>query len=401
MNGNDLYRELLTLLTYPEKFQTAQIEELFETNQEKAIDLVKRHSLENRLYAVLAKFAQNALPDTIKQEFRTKYQNDLARSLQNKELVNRIQSLCENEKITPLYLKGIVLANSVYDSPAERPMVDVDILVKQSEVHKLIVILREMGCRTILPNAGHLGNHIRTINQVSFRLGDSNHLFIDMHYGLFALSSPFIIDVDELLIETTIFDAEHRLHTLNSTEFLLHMCIHHAFLNHYNPMRGILDIVLFMKTHKDTLDWDRILKTASEWRCRNLLILTFGVVNAFVDSDEIPQDLRSLTGRNELSEKVYLIKSSILTRESVPSQSLMFLSELFEAGGWHRTLRMYLRPGRFRQVNSIIHEIYGEGNRKDFTLKSLFYIMNGVIVYFLTRWRNLRVIKLRRWMAKK
>jgi len=70
-----------------------------------------------------------ALPKSVREEWRRAAHGLLARGVQQLDLAGRVLRRLEGAGHRPLPLKGAALAERLYDSVAERPMADVDVLV--------------------------------------------------------------------------------------------------------------------------------------------------------------------------------------------------------------------------------------------------------------------------------
>lgn len=142
------------------------------------------------------------------------------------EKLNKLLKELEKEEIQYILLKGIVLANTVYEHEYTRPFSDIDILVYETDRLKVAQILKRLNYYN--PSGK---DYIVSYAQFTRRLNISKslNLDIDVHLELVGnLIIRSIISVDELFRNhTQLLIGKNECKVISKPYLLLHSCIHY------------------------------------------------------------------------------------------------------------------------------------------------------------------------------
>jgi hypothetical protein len=167
--------------------------------------------------------------------------------------------------IPTMILKGAALTVRYYHDVGLRPMNDFDILVHTDQAADAIDLLMGLGWR---PKRKLLqvvsDNFISLWNAQGFR--DNSGRECDLHWHV--LKECCQEHADDDFWDGAISVTSHDVHTyaLNSTDQLLHVCIHGLSWNPVPPLRWVADAMTIIKTSQAELDWDRLLKQVKKRR---------------------------------------------------------------------------------------------------------------------------------------
>ena len=211
----------------------------------------------------------------------------LANRLRNLRLYSHLTAVLDRlsaQAIDVVVLKGAYLAQTVYADPALRAMSDADLLVRDRDLARAAVALREMGWTQgtservsahQLPTFEHDGVHV------------------ELHWTIEDDGSPFAIDVAglwERAIPARVGRA--RAFALSPEDLLLHLCLHTAYGHGWKQfdggLRQLSDIAAVLRHHASTLDWDAMLERAEEWRTERCLWLCLATARDVLRAD-VPQ----------------------------------------------------------------------------------------------------------------
>lgn len=176
------------------------------------------------------------------------------------EVLQEVLDIFHRNALTPMLFKGAALCCTLYPDPGLRPMRDMDILFRPSEVDHAQELLRNAGfvqsTAPISPDHFHLPSLHRTAGDVK--------ICIELHRGLYPNCPPWYptVDFEQLLrtgrkikfgdIDTVTFNNEETLHYLYQ----------HAFRSPltYEAYKLInaADIIGFTEKHFQALDWREI-----------------------------------------------------------------------------------------------------------------------------------------------
>lgn len=203
--------------------------------------------------------------------------------------LRRVGEGLHSQGIDHLVLKGPVLAATVYDDPATRTMLDVDLLVRDLE--RAMSALSLLGY--VIPER-FAGIVMNAGDAPPLWNEDPGSAIVELHSLLdsapdndaaleAAWSSARSVDLGHGLIASTLGRGEFLAHVI------LHVSRHHRF---EGELRSLLDVALLLKSSETAdLDWDAL---AAEWERRGIAAwigLTVSLANCLLDSP-VPDPLR-------------------------------------------------------------------------------------------------------------
>lgn len=171
-----------------------------------------------------------------------------------------------NEAGVPLMvLKGGALNLTLYERPDERPMGDLDLLVRIGDLARVVALLEELGC---VPGEPLVREDFfpRFYYERDFSLGDIWPVRIDLHarpfrplrYSRIVPEEAFWSRAEPVRIGQATFLAPA------AEEMLIHLAAHSAI--HGNGRSTWLrDIKRWVEGHARTLDWQRFVDTVESW----------------------------------------------------------------------------------------------------------------------------------------
>jgi hypothetical protein len=96
-------------------------------------------------YALKQKKSEGIIPLEWQRKIRFQLMHFSVGNLKHLDELEELSLLCERNGINVIFLKGSHLAFHVYPSPSLRPMGDIDIIVKEDDIPKMIEVLHESG----------------------------------------------------------------------------------------------------------------------------------------------------------------------------------------------------------------------------------------------------------------
>jgi hypothetical protein len=163
-------------------------------------------------------------------------------------------------------LKGAALHLTLYRQPRDRPMVDLDLLVRPADARRALTILEETGClRRHTPMREDF--FPRYYYEIEYTAGTLDPIEIDLHVRPFRLLRYARVVPDEAL-----WARAERLR-LGSAELLVpspeDMLIHlatHCAIHACGEQKWLEDLRRWVETHGRCIDWDRLLADTRAWR---------------------------------------------------------------------------------------------------------------------------------------
>ena len=154
-----------------------------------------------------------------------------------------------------LVLKGAALAQRYYGDVAARPMSDLDVLLRASDVPRAIATLEAEGWLLERPIPAWVGNPATAPIGHGWAFARADQA-IDLHW--FAIPQSCQPDADRALWEHSepLVVGDVTTRTPSATEHLLHTLAHGVMFNPVAPIRWVADALMLTR---HTIDWSRLL----------------------------------------------------------------------------------------------------------------------------------------------
>ncbi len=237
---------------------------------DQVLTAAEAHQLAPLLYTVL-RGRSDCSPGPQLVALKDAFQRSATRTLQMElELRGILAALAAVDPACPcLLLKGAALGRTVYASPAERPIGDLDLLVPRSTLATAGEALIGQGYRLLSPPAtGRLGRALYRYRAELAAVGttDQNRsLLVEFHWTLTEM--PYYvdrIDVDEIWHSAQALPALPGAQIPDPAVLLLHACSHLA-LHHSQNLSLIWLVDLDRLARWKALDWDQVMRLAEAW----------------------------------------------------------------------------------------------------------------------------------------
>lgn len=191
---------------------------------------------------------------------------DAMRTIRMMHLLEWIGGKFNDGGIPIMALKGAALHLTLYRQPQERPMADVDILVKPDDLDRALALLEQLGHhRDEVPFREDF--FPRYYYEVEYRAGSIAPAHVDLHVRPFRMLRLARFVPDDAMWQRAVPVTFGKATVLVPApdDMLIHLAAHSAI--HGNDQRKwLVDIDRWIRRHRSTIDWDRFLATAAAWR---------------------------------------------------------------------------------------------------------------------------------------
>jgi hypothetical protein len=252
------------------------------------VTLAQAHHLAAYLWEILRQHRLAQFPAKLERLLRAESLNEVARFALYRQVFQQITAVLSTAAIPHLWLKGIVLAQTVYPAPHTRHMDDLDILIPVERCEEVISLLQQAGFRLVTSEQA-LFAHERiepTLTNHHFVLeGGPGYLVpVELHYRLFGIHAQhleqaalawFWAHTDAIAPGVSSLDAETQLLHLSA-----HIMIQHGETDFW--LSRYLDIHLHV-THYP-LDWDAVVRAAEHLGWSYSLIRTLRTTQHYFDT---------------------------------------------------------------------------------------------------------------------
>jgi hypothetical protein len=238
------------------------------------------------------------LPVEVSLNLKRAYYADVSDTeLQRHELAEVLHSLREHS-VTPIGLKGVALAYTVYPDPACRPMSDLDLLISSEEMLRAQSVLEHLGYESWFPVTRPRALMIRARSELPMFGTRSGSGLVELHWGGFPgewLQRTTRIDDADLwarAVPATLADQPALI--LSPEDNLLQVAVHQAINHNMSApwLRGLVDIALLARHYP--IDWNVIVQRARTWRVATAVWLVLSLAVDLAGLQEAAEAAREL-----------------------------------------------------------------------------------------------------------
>lgn len=260
--------------------------------------LARRHSVLPLVYTQLNQLVAENIPDPDFSRFRKSYRDNAARNLfLNAELCRLLNAL-KTAGIEAVPYKGPVLAVYAYGNLALRRFVDLDILVRKSDVLRAKEVLEGQGFKCSVPwTRAQQSLLLKTQHNLSLSREDGR-LIVELHWEVASKLFASSLQAEEFWerLETTSL-GNVPVKSLAAEDLLLSLCVHGS-KHLWERLAWICDIAQIVKT-RDGLDWDTLLHRAETTGSARMLLLGLCLANRLLDAP-LPAQVVSLAAADRV-----------------------------------------------------------------------------------------------------
>ncbi|OAD24114.1 hypothetical protein THIOM_000035 [Candidatus Thiomargarita nelsonii] len=226
--------------------------------------------------------------------------------------------------IPVIALKGAHLAQNVYANIALRPMNDVDILVKKTDLLKAGENLLEMGYISGTSRVGDIeGICAKYQHLPPFTKPDA--FPVDIHWTIVLPSSPFRIDIDGVWKRAQPARiAGVDVLVLSPEDLLLHLCLHTSFQHLFrNGLSGFYDIWETLRHYQGEINWEQLMLRSRQWRASKTVYISLYLAKTLFDA-VVPNEVLDRLKPEDLEPQVVnWAKAQLFDKRIYPSINLI------------------------------------------------------------------------------
>lgn len=243
-----------------------------------------------------------AVPPDVYASLWDVYQQNIMRIMKISGQSRRVLKALNTVDIPTIPLKGIVLANSIYESIGLREMNDFDLLVPQENLTRAVEILTGLGYKPVQPFC--LDSFIQTGKHLPGFI-KKDHVTIEIHWNITYPNMSYSIDPQELweqAVPVQILDYDTLM--LSPEDLLLHICLHTSYQHQFDfGLRPFCDIAEVIHHLGATLDWEVITEKAKQRKWVRGVYLALVIASKFAGAD-VPQDVLARLRPEDMTDSV-------------------------------------------------------------------------------------------------
>jgi len=256
------------------------------------LELTERHDLEAFVDRLLQR-AGLAVPTEVGNQLHRAFLSGAAMNMQLFHQLGIILRALGERNVPVIPLKGAFLAETVYGDIALRPMADLDLLVKPSDLPTAVEVLRQLGYESDHP-------FDPAAQQVGFQdmppMRRPGGAMVELHWTLVTPLCGARIDRGELegiwerSVPATVAGVPSL--TLAPEDLLLHLCMHASVHHRFADvgLKSFVDIAEVARHYVGRLDWRELSGRANAWRVANGVRMALMLAQEWTDL-RVPADV--------------------------------------------------------------------------------------------------------------
>jgi len=322
---------------------TSRFAQLSDQDWDDVIQQSIRHGVTPLLYQYLKIISPSVqIPIPVLQKLRAMALDHALRNLLLYRELSQVLRELQNDSISVIVLKGAYLAEVIYGNTTLRPMHDVDLLVRKTDLSKAEARMRALGYGPLEDPRIEVDY---TIHQHLRPLIKPGAVPIEIHWTIEHPNSPFDIEVDELWnrarsatiagVQVLVFDPE---------DLLLHICLHasfhHKFLFGLRPFCDILEII---RHFQGEIDWQQVQHRARRWGIQKYVYLTLYLARELVRADVPEVVLDSLKPQGFDPRVMVWARTQIFSDETAITSLSSNLAQLWGVRLFQDKLALFLK----------------------------------------------------------
>jgi hypothetical protein len=266
--------------------------------------LAMRHGVAPLLWhRIKQKGLEGIVPSPVAERLRTAHRQNAVRNLSFYGELRRLLAELRKEGIPLIPLKGIFLAEAIYDHIGLRPMSDIDVLARPADLARIVGILEGMGyARSTTCSDHHLPPLIRkgvASFEVHWALTPPNAYYHIDPEGLWERAAPATLAGCEVL-------------ALSPEDLLLHLCVHTSCHHRFDRgLRDLCDIAETISRFGPALHWEVLINRTVHRGWQRGVYLALRLARELADA-KVPEEVLETLRPTDLTEAVVSTACSLV-----------------------------------------------------------------------------------------
>ena len=281
----------------------------------------KQHIIYHELtpFAYLALKTYNSfLPPDLTEFLKKNYYYTLLRCQRLWQEFLRIAMAFEQARITLLPIKGLALLKDIYTDKPARPIVDIDLLVREDDLQRAEAIIYDLGYKKALCGLQEQYWRRRQSHIAFYKKENGKLSLIEVHWSLdFKRKNRDILpELWARIREVNVDGREIQLLSPEDTFFSL--ALHNRRYGKALCLKSIYDLILLLNKYADRFNWDYVLRQSKEYNICSTVF--FALYQAkFVSGLNLAEDVWK--GLNIHSWKKRIVQCFIEKNTFLPEQN--------------------------------------------------------------------------------
>ena len=231
------------------------------------LNLAEDHGVLAHLAVHLRELNESLVPADIRQAVQKRHRAQVFSTLRMTAELFRLLELFAAKGIPALVVKGPVLAMHAYGDPAMRSYGDLDLLVRQRDIHRATESLQAAGYEATVPVSAIDAGKIP--GQYLFAKPDAN-LLVELHSDFTLRYFPRRLPLEECFARRILVRLDgHETPALAVEDELVYICVHGA--THFWERLSWIADVAGLVARQSEIDWQGVAKVAQDVGAERML----------------------------------------------------------------------------------------------------------------------------------
>ena len=263
--------------------------------------LARRHAVVPLLYLQLQRHASDVVPQEFLRKLKQYYLENSARNTVLTAELCRLIGLFAAAGIEAIPYKGPALASFAYDNLALRRFVDLDVIVKKSDVLKAREILLMCGyAPTKSLSLAQQELLLRTQHNMQFAR-DNRRLIVELHWEIAPHLFASSVSGDQLWQDLATIEINGtQVKTLSAGDLLFSLCVHGS-RHLWERLSWICDVAELIARH--TFNWTSLLERAANADSERMFLLGLFLAEKLLDA-RLPPEVKQRCAADERLESL-------------------------------------------------------------------------------------------------
>jgi Uncharacterised nucleotidyltransferase len=251
--------------------------------------LARRHAVVPLLYLQLERHASDVVPLEELRKLKQHYLENSARNTILTAELCRLIALFANSGIDAIPYKGPVLGLFAYDNLALRRFVDLDVIVKKTEVLKAREILLAEGYTPSKSlSLAQQELLLRTQHNIQFSR-DNHRLIVELHWEVAPHLFASSVNPDKFWRDLVTIDINGaEIKTLSADDLLFSLCVHGS-RHLWERLSWICDVAELITRH--SFNWNALLERAANADSERMFLLGLHLAEKLL-SAPLPEEVK-------------------------------------------------------------------------------------------------------------
>lgn len=327
MNEMKIRTILLDLLRSSDVSFTSALRECSGEDWEQLVRETNTHGITPLFYKSV-QTSGISVPEEARKKMHAAYLRAAEQNIRRYHCLGKVFAVCDGAGIPVIPLKGMYLAQHVYQDIALREMSDVDVLVRKKDLDAFESILAASGFMPMQQNKIPFlerGRHLRYVI-------DESGLLVEVHWDLMDPGDDVQIDIEALWERSKPLGYPGGcIRALSPEDLLLHLCVHLANHTFCLGLRGLYDLAMTVHVFMNVMDWNKLYDIAVTWNAVRALYVNLQLIAGLLDVQVSKEYLERVKPRD--FEEQYMEISRELVFASYEPNNPVFSIMSEEDGG--------------------------------------------------------------------